>query len=494
MPEPLPLTLAFEGGPREDLLVLACLLGETPPLASLPEAVAEAARGLATRPGWVGRDGQTVETAVSESAGFSAVALRGLGKSGSLDRFKMRAWFASCLEEARSNGARTVTLVLPAHPEFQGSQAALRTEIQLLASAYRYDRYLSAKEVPEPVLEALRLIPPAGEESVYSQVLGEARAVAAAMARGRDLCNAPPNEANPGWFEAQALRLAEEFGLSSRVYDLDQLRALGMGGILAVGAGSAHPPRLIRLEVGDRGPIVALVGKGVTFDTGGISIKPASGMDEMKYDKGGACTALAAATAAADLRLPIRLRVYLPVAENMPDGAGYRPGDILRCYNGKTVEVINTDAEGRLILADALALAVEEGAETLLEMSTLTGASVLALGRQAAALYSPNDQLAEQILSAAESCGERMWRMPLWPEMLDSIKGHHGDLKNSSERWGSANLAATFLAQFVEPLRSWAHLDLAGPINSTKESGGGVGATGYGVAATLVWLRSVSQS
>jgi leucyl aminopeptidase len=235
-----------------------------------------------------------------------------------------------------------------------------------------------------------------------------------------------------------------------------------------------------------------LIGKGVTFDSGGISIKPAQAMEEMKYDKCGACAVLGVARAVADLRLPVRLQAYLPLAENMLSGSACRPGDIIRCYNGKTVEIINTDAEGRLMLADALSLAVEQGAEHVLEYSTLTGACTIALGRLAAGLYTPDDAMAGELLAAADLAGERLWRMPLWPELFDLIKGCHADLKNSSERWGSSNLAATFLAQFVEPLGRWAHLDIAGPVNTSHDGPGGVGATGYGVGLSIAWLRSLA--
>jgi leucyl aminopeptidase len=264
---------------------------------------------------------------------------------------------------------------------------------------------------------------------------------------------------------------------------------MGMGGLLAVGAGSRQSPRLVRLEWGRRGPIVALVGKGVTFDTGGISIKPAADMDEMKYDKCGACNVLGAAAAAARLALPLRLRCYLPLAENMPSGTAYRPGDIVRCYNDKTVEITNTDAEGRMILADAMALAIEERPDYLLELSTLTGAAVVALGERAAALYCPDDALAAGLLASADESGERLWRMPLWPEYVDDMKGHHADLKNSAGRWGAACTAAAFLSQFVDGHRRWAHLDIAGPAMSARPRQ----ATGYGVALLVRWLTSVSE-
>jgi leucyl aminopeptidase len=246
----------------------------------------------------------------------------------------------------------------------------------------------------------------------------------------------------------------------------------------------------VRLETGRRGPIVALVGKGVTFDTGGISIKPAADMDEMKYDKSGACNVLGTAHAAARLALPIRLRCYLPLAENMPSGTAYRPGDIIRCYNNKTVEITNTDAEGRLILADALALAIEERPDYLVEMSTLTGAAVVALGERAAALYCSEDAMAEALLGSADDSGERLWRMPLWPEYVDEMKGNHADLKNSAGRWGGACTAAAFLSQFVDGHPRWAHLDIAGPAISAPPRQ----ATGYGVALTLRWLASLASA
>jgi leucyl aminopeptidase len=276
--------------------------------------------------------------------------------------------------------------------------------------------------------------------------------------------------------------------------DLEALEERGMGGLVAVGAGSAQEPKLVRLELGETGPVVALVGKGVTFDTGGISIKPAKELDEMKYDKCGACTVLAVCRAVAALDLPIRLSAYLPLAENMLDGRSYRPGDIVRCYNGKTVEIVNTDAEGRMILADALAWAAEEEPDVLLELSTLTGASVIAVGQDAASLYTPDDRLAGSLLAAAEGTGERLWRMPLWPEFVDRMKGAHADLKNASGRWGSANTAAAFLSQFVGGLEHWAHLDIAGGAYVGRDGEDEPGATGYGVALTVDWLRRLAAA
>jgi leucyl aminopeptidase len=244
----------------------------------------------------------------------------------------------------------------------------------------------------------------------------------------------------------------------------------------------------VRLEIPGDGPVVSLVGKGITFDTGGISIKPSQAMDEMKYDKCGACAVLGAVQTIADLGLRVHLRAYLALAENMPDGTAYRPGDILRYANGKSVEVLNTDAEGRLVLADALLWAAREAPDRLVELSTLTGATVVALGHHGAALYTPDDTLAGELLAAGASSGDRLWRMPLWPEFREALRGTHGDLKNVAGRWGGGNTAAAFLSEFVGTTRSWAHLDIAGTAWIGPEQKGAQGATGFGVGLLAAWL------
>jgi leucyl aminopeptidase len=300
--------------------------------------------------------------------------------------------------------------------------------------------------------------------------------------------------ATPEWIAERATRMAEELGLEIEVLVTEDLERLGMGGILAVGGGSKNPPRLVRLGWrGAESPRVALVGKGVTFDTGGISIKPAKDMDEMKWDKSGACTVLGLMQAIARLKLPLFVDAYLPLAENMPGGGSYRPGDIVRAHNGKTIEVLNTDAEGRIILADALSWAAESRPDWIVEYSTLTGSCVVALGTTGAGLYTPSDELAACLLRAADEAGERLWRMPLWPEFKEAVKGSHADLRNVAGRWGGANTAAAFLSHFVGDLQGWAHLDIAGPAYIGGEEGDR-GATGYGVALTIQWLKSLAPA
>jgi leucyl aminopeptidase len=490
-PTPIP-RLSFDragellgaGGPQQ--IIAAAFEGEAAAADSLPAELAGALGRLAGRPGFRGRDGQRLET--EALPGGPSVVLYGLGKRGEAEGRKLDRWMVKALDRARRNGVPDVAVLLPDHPTFRADGLAGRLARTVVRAGYRFERFQRQPEGGEVErLRRVRVVPPAG-----AQAGGDderlAGAVADAVAFCRDLANTPGNEAHPEWMAERARELAAEHGMRYECLGPEELAARGMGALLAVGAGSARPPRLVRLEWGGEGPVVALVGKGVTFDTGGISIKPASDMDEMKYDKCGACAVLAVARAAAELALPVRLRVYVPLAENMPDGRAYRPGDIVRCHNGKTVEIVNTDAEGRLILADALAWAAAEAPDSLLELSTLTGAAVVALGQEAAGLYTPDDDLATGLLAAAGRCGERLWRMPLWPEFVERMKGVHADLKNAGSRWGGANTAAAFLSQFVTPLTRWAHLDIAGAAYVGRDGSDEAGATGYGVALAVDWL------
>lgn len=483
------LSIAAPGDVQADLLVIGCCEGEAPPVEGLPGDAAAAIGRLTARPGWKGEEKQYVET-IPDGGSVGAIGLLGLGARENLDARRTQRWITLAVEKAQHAGAGHLALRLPPPAMIDGSVAAERIARGAALAGYRFDRYLTGARRHEHRLGRLTLLPPDGDLGEYRQAVADAGPVASAVALTRDLANTPGNVADPAWMEAQARELADSRGMDITVLQRDDLERRGMGGLLAVGSGSACPPRLVRLEWGKGDRVIALVGKGITFDTGGISIKPATDLDEMKYDKAGACTVLGVAQAAADLDLPVRLRAYLPLAENMPDGSSYRPGDIVRCYNGKTVEIVNTDAEGRMILADALSWAAEEGPDVLLEYSTLTGASVVALGHHAAGLYTPDDELAQALLSAAGACGELLWRMPMWPEFLEQMKGNHADLKNSSSRWGSANTAAAFLSEFVGDLRLWAHFDIAGGAYISRDSDEQPsGATGYGVALTLHWLR-----
>ena len=496
----IPSLLLADGGRADaELLAVGCFQGGAPDLEALPEEVRRAALGIAARPGWKGREEQVGQAGAG--APGQVVALYGLGASGELSFAKLARWLGRVADDARTGGVRRLGVVLPRHAETTGAAAGRICRVLALCG-YRFERYRS--EPDNGRLEAVVLVPPAGAEADYRAALDAAAKVASAVAWTRDLANTPGNEATPAWIEERARELAASHGLTLTVLEAAELARRGMGGLLAVGGGSEHPPRLLRLALGDtpgtpgdaRGasgrsprPAVALVGKGVTFDSGGISIKPAADMEQMKFDKSGACAVLGAMRAAAELELDLGLRAYLPLAENMLSGGAYRPGDIVRCYNGKTVEITNTDAEGRMILADAMAWAVEEGSDALVELSTLTGACVVALGHQAAGLFTPDDGLAAELDAAATGSGERLWRLPLLPEFLDDMKSLHADLRNSAGRWGAASTAAAFLSQFVGGLRRWAHLDIAGMAYARSEDGRGTAATGFGVALLADWLR-----
>jgi len=477
--------------PDGEVLIVGCFEGEEPSIDGLPEALAEAVAQSAARPGFAGRDKQCAERSV-DGAPVPTVAVRGLGKRDELNARRFASWLDRALEALRVNDSERPVWLLPDCPETRGAAAAERICSRLALGTYRFDQYKDDAARAPVRLARMAVIPPAGEADVYRQALPGALALAESVAFTRDLANSPANVARPEWMEERARALADELGMEIEVFRQAALEERGMGGLLAVGQGSSCPPRLVRLAWGSEGPVVALVGKGVTFDTGGISIKPAAHLDEMKYDKTGACTVLGTARAIVRLGLPVRLRAYVALAENMPDGAAYRPGDIIRSYNGKSIEITNTDAEGRLILADALALATEEGCDTLIELSTLTGACIVALGYHGAGLFTPSDELADGLLAAAGEAGDRLWRLPLWEEFVDEMKGAHADLKNSGGRWGGAATAAAFLSQFVGDHPRWAHLDIAGPAQIPREQNGSHGATGYGVAFLVRWIRGYS--
>ena len=453
-------------------------------LAPLGSELATAVGALVARPGFVGRFEQT---AVGDWQGRGLV-VSGLGPGAALEGRKLDRLTDGVVRAADAAGSQRLTIVMPALASARGQAAASRLLRVAGLASYRFDHWRG--DAGARSLRAVTMVPPPGDEAEWRAAAATATAVAQATAASRDLCNEPPNLATPSWMAAQAVALAAAVGAEATVLDEVELAARGMGGILAVGGGSQHRPRMVRLTWGHRGPAVALVGKGVTFDTGGISIKPAREMEEMKYDKAGACTVLGVVRATAALDLPVRLSAYLPFAENMLDGASYRPGDIVRCHGGTTVEIHNTDAEGRMLLADALAWASADRPDALLEYSTLTGACVVALGLGGAGLFTPDDGLATDLLTAAGAAGERLWRLPMWSEMGEEMEGIHADLRNSGGRWGGASTAAAFLARFVTGVSRWAHLDIAGPAYFGTDAKPYSGATGFGIATTVGWLTA----
>ncbi len=333
----------------------------------------------------------------------------------------------------------------------------------------------------------------------HAAALGRAAAIAGAVALARDLTNTPSSCKSPQWLADEAVKAAAQAGLRSRVWAEAELAAAGFGGILAVGSGSARPPRLIELSYSPPGwdTHVVLVGKGITFDSGGLSLKPNDGMKLMKTDMAGGAAVIAVLSALAGLGIRARVTGLVAAAENMPSGSAYRPGDVGTQYGGRTVEVLNTDAEGRLVLADAIAYAdAALDPAVVVDIATLTGASRTALGTGIGALYSTDDDVAAALLAAAQATGDRLWRMPLAAEYLDALDSPVADLAHIA-RSGAAGsapgsiAAALFLREFTGG-RPWAHLDVSGPARASSDDGETTkGATGFGTRLLLSWLGEI---
>ncbi|VFJ15094.1 leucyl aminopeptidase [Candidatus Nitrosocosmicus franklandus] len=313
----------------------------------------------------------------------------------------------------------------------------------------------------------------------------------------RDLANSPPNYINPDALAAHAKSLESIDNIDVQIFDQDQIKQMGMNGIISVGKGSQNEPKLIVVNYNNsksnEKPIL-LIGKAVTFDTGGISIKPSDRMDEMKFDKSGGCTVLGIMKAVGNLALPINVIAIIPAVENMPSGSSYRPGDIIRMYNGKTVEVLNTDAEGRMILADALAFGISKySPKYVVDFATLTGACIIALGTNVAGIIGNNDKLIHGLISASKTTGEKIWQLPLFEEYFDLIKSNVASIKNIGGRTGGTITAAAFLSKFVDSV-PWAHFDIAGTAwtqdGTAERSYNPKGATGFGIRLLLNYLQN----
>ncbi|AXB47124.1 leucyl aminopeptidase family protein [Amycolatopsis albispora] len=353
-------------------------------------------------------------------------------------------------------------------------------------------RYKVSGEEPKPRLKTLRLIPRSEDVPAFAEAVSRTRELAAAAALARDLANTPSNVKDPAWLADTAARLADGLpGLTATIRDERWLAEQGFGGVLAVGGGSASPPRLIELDYKPRGAAGHLlyVGKGITFDTGGLSVKPADGMHLMRTDMAGGGAVIAAVRAVAALGLKVRVTALVPAAENHVSGSAYRPGDVVRHYGGKTTEVANTDAEGRMVLADALAYGIKRfKPDAVVDVATLTGAMKVALGLRTGGLFASDDDLAARIAAAGEAAGEAWWRMPLLDAHAEAVKGDLGDVKQVPTGPGGIT-AALFLREFTGET-PWAHLDIAGPARADRTYADVVpGGTGF-AARTLVELAA----
>jgi len=366
-----------------------------------------------------------------------------------------------------------------------------------LLGSYSYARVSAVPPGPHGV-DAVTVLVPAELAREGAEVAAQARAVATAVLTVREWVNIPPNLLYPESFAEEVRGLVKDSRVAVDVLDEKALARGGYGGLLAVGGGSSRPPRLVRLSYAPRGAAfhLALVGKGITFDSGGLNLKPGDNMYTMKCDMAGAAAVLAATHAIAALGLKIKVTTYGALAENLPSDTAYRPSDVLTMYGGKTVENGNTDAEGRLVMADALARAGEDEPDLVVDVATLTGACIVALGDRTMGLMASTDDTADRVLDAAEAAGEEVWQLPIPPEIRPKLDSKVADIRSTSgERGGGALVAAAFLRDFVPDGMAWAHLDIAGPAFNDGAPYGHVssGGTGAGVRTLVALARSLAK-
>ncbi len=445
-----------------------------------------------------GADGETHFAANPKQNLSKFVLMIGLGKKEKLTLKKVRLAAAKVLAQAKHFKYKTVALDLDGfltHDISIDFVAGAAVE-GLRLSDYQFDKYKSKKKSGFEISEFILTTKESGKVRAIEKGMADAEAVSEGIYFTRNVANEPPNVMTPQALAKAAKEMAAKNNLSCKVYGKAEIKKMGMGGILGVSQGSSFDPQLIVLENRVTKPLfkepIVLVGKGITFDTGGISIKPANDMDKMKFDMCGAAAVMGAMKAIANLKLPIKVVGITPVCENMPGSKAMRPGDIIKISNGKTVEVLNTDAEGRLILADALSFAKRFNPKALVDIATLTGACSVTFADLASGLMSTDSDLTSRLRDAGERAGERLWELPLWEEYGDLIKATYADIQNISKRYAGTITAGMFLKEFADHTKSWAHLDVAG--TAWNEGGAKllspIGATGVGVRIFVNLVKS----
>jgi len=418
------------------------------------------------------------------------VLLVGLGKEKEFHEKEFGAAVRTAVKTLNETGAVEASMFLTEIPVRKRGVAwrVRQTAMIALEATYRFDRFKSKKDEARRPLRKLTLgVERRNELAQAEEALAQGIAIGEGAALTKDLGNLPANVCSPTYLAEQAQALAREFKLDCEILERVDMEKLGMHSLLSVARGAHQPPKLIVLTYkGAKASVkpIVLVGKGVTFDTGGISLKPAAEMDEMKYDMCGAASVLGTMQAVARMALPINLTVIVPATENMPGGNASRPGDIVTSMSGQTIEILNTDAEGRLILCDALTYAERFAPDTVIDVATLTGACVVALGAVASGLFANKDSLARDLLDAGNQAHDRAWHMPLWDDYQELLKSPFADMGNIGGRWAGAVTAACFLSRFTQKF-TWAHLDIAG---TAWKSGADKGATGRPVPLLTHYL------
>lgn len=443
--------------------------------------------------------GKTGSTLLVQTMGLAAprrLILTGVGDLDALTAESIRKAWGTAVTTARDAGAESViSLLPPASGDLSAAAALTQATAAADMATYRFTNYQGTVKNAKPVKEIDTLaFATDGQSADLAAALETGRAIAAAVSLARDLTNEPGSDLPPMAFAAAAEQVAADHGLEITVYDAAALQEMGANAILAVGKGSANPPCMIHIVYRPAGasestPSIGLVGKCITFDTGGYSIKPADGMGEMKGDMGGGAAVLGAMAGLQAAGVQATVHAVICAAENKISGRAFLPGDVITGMNGVTMEIISTDAEGRLVMADGLVYLSRQGVREMVDLSTLTGAKIVALGDQTVALFSNNDDLAARLLDAAASAGEPMWRMPLSEHLESQIEAEIADIKNTGGRAGGAITAALFLQHFSEGL-PWAHLDIAGSNRTTKASAYTPrGSTGVMVRTLLDYLQ-----
>ncbi|MEE6274432.1 leucyl aminopeptidase [Georgenia sp. MJ206] len=463
-----------DGGPR--------LLGD-----HLPAEAAQRLTRLLPALGVTGKADEVLRLPAGDGVGAGIVVLTGLGSlAGGTARPEALRRAAGAAVRSLA-GTADVALALPAATAEEVGAVAEGA----LMGAYRFDRY--RRNDPAPVAR-LELVTDLAKDRATKAAVERARVIADGVAGVRDLVNTSPRDLFPQSFAEEAQASAKGTKVKVSVLDEKELVAGGFGGIVGVGQGSLRPPRLVKLTYSPARAKshVALVGKGITFDSGGLSIKPAKGMETMKLDMAGAAAVLHAVLAAAALDLPVRVTGWLALAENMPSGTAQRPSDVVTMRGGKTVEVLNTDAEGRLVMADALVAACEENPDVVVDIATLTGAQMVALGNQVSAVMGTED-VRSDVVAAADRSGEQFWPMPLPAELRESLRSPVADLANMGDRFGGMLVAGIFLSEFVGET-PWAHLDIAGPAFNEGQPRGYTpkGGTGTGLRTLVALLEAAA--
>lgn len=432
-----------------------------------------------------GKSGSSIATRVM-GMGFKKLMIFGLGKSDKLKFEAIRKVSGNMAKAARREKCKTVGISLPiVNENAAGTVQAIAEGVEL--ALYKDMRFKSEKD-ESTVVESASLIGFAGQEAA----IVKANIICSGVFLARELVAAPANVIDSVTFADMAIDLAKTYSLELKILEKADCEALNMGAFLGVARASDIPPKFIHMiykPAGTPRKRVAIVGKGLTFDSGGLNLKVgASSIEMMKTDMGGAGATFGAAKAIAQLKPDVEVHFISAVTENMINGNAMRPGDILTASNGKTIEIINTDAEGRLTLADSLVYADKLGLDAIVDLATLTGACVVALGNDIAGLWSPDDAFADQLMAAAESSGEKLWKMPFEESYFESMKSPIADMKNIGARTGGAITAAVFLKQYVKDT-TWAHMDVAGPVWTDKDKDyNPTGATGYGVRTLVDWV------